>query len=194
MNTADWAIVISLCALAISAGSFIWNVWSTFIFPKAKVKVHVGFSYCDVPGNVIVTAHDDGSLPQVSSLESLTHPSVSFFATNHGPGDVNLQLAIGTDSVFKVRKRNEIVSFHPYNEYPSDLSTVGVFSGGLPKKLKVGETITVYFPVVKDWVLFESLKRFGFSDSFGRQHFCSAKDARSLNRLILNPPLEASDG
>lgn len=38
MTTADWALVISIGSLLISAPGFIWNVWSKFIYPKAKVR------------------------------------------------------------------------------------------------------------------------------------------------------------
>jgi hypothetical protein len=36
MTTADWALVISLCSVAVSLAGFVWNVWSKFIYPRAK--------------------------------------------------------------------------------------------------------------------------------------------------------------
>jgi hypothetical protein len=39
MQTADWALVISLCSAGVSLASFIWNVWSKFIYPKPVVQV-----------------------------------------------------------------------------------------------------------------------------------------------------------
>ncbi|NOR63537.1 MAG: hypothetical protein GQ535_13710 [Rhodobacteraceae bacterium] len=188
-TTADYAFVISLFSATIALISLGWSIWSKFIYPKPRVKIHVGVSYCDSPANAIVTAHHDGSLIQASSKDNLTHPSVSFSAINHGPGDVVLQLAVGTVSKFWLRHKNELAAFNPYNSYPTDLLTGGAFSGGIPKELKVGETFTVYFPIMKSWVESENLRRFGFSDSFGRIHLCSKIDGRNLMNLILNPPV-----
>jgi len=39
MQTADWALVIGLFSLVVSVASFIWNVWSKFIYPKPVVRV-----------------------------------------------------------------------------------------------------------------------------------------------------------
>ncbi|MGM4870657.1 hypothetical protein AB7645_05450 [Bradyrhizobium sp. 956_D2_N1_5] len=39
MQTADWALVISLFSPVVSAASFLWNVWSKFIYPKPVVRV-----------------------------------------------------------------------------------------------------------------------------------------------------------
>ena len=39
MQTADWALVISLCSFGVSLAAFVWNVWSKFIYPKPQVQV-----------------------------------------------------------------------------------------------------------------------------------------------------------
>ncbi|MBL4807153.1 MAG: hypothetical protein JKY31_07675 [Rhodobacteraceae bacterium] len=192
-TTADYAFLISLCSLALASASFIWNIWAKFIYPKPKVKINVGISYCDFPSNSIVTAHSNGELSHASSKDNLTNPSVSFSATNHGPGEVILQLTIGTFTRFRIGKKSNLAHFNPYNDYPDDLTSRGSFSGGIPKKLEVGETFTAYFPIMKDWVNSDKLKRFGFSDSFDRIHLCSSKDGRDLGRLILEPPVETID-
>jgi|LGOV01.1.fsa_nt_gb hypothetical protein len=192
MTTADWAIVISLCALAVSAGSFIWNVWSTFIFPKAKVNVWASLSYFDPIEKVIISAHVDGVLPEMSSDRRLVAPSVSISATNHGPGDVTLQMALGSKSCFWTGKKSKLGTLNPYNDYPADLETNGIFSGKLPKTLKVGESISVYFPQITDWFEEEKLKKFGFNDSFGRIHLCKASNGRALKKMVLNPPVGQS--
>src|SRR5258708_7638206 len=39
MTTADWALVISIISAIFAAASFLWNVWSKFIYPKPVVRV-----------------------------------------------------------------------------------------------------------------------------------------------------------
>jgi hypothetical protein len=57
--------------------------------------------------------------------------------------------------------------------------TIGPFSGGLPKKISVGETFSSYFPRQVDW--FEHKRfRIGFSDSFGGNHWCNKRDVEKI--------------
>jgi hypothetical protein len=39
MTTADWALVISIFSAVVAVASFLWNVWSKFIYPKPVVRV-----------------------------------------------------------------------------------------------------------------------------------------------------------
>jgi hypothetical protein len=41
MTIADWAIIILLASLALSVAGFVWNVWSNFIYPKARLRVGI---------------------------------------------------------------------------------------------------------------------------------------------------------
>ncbi|TIX54626.1 MAG: hypothetical protein E5V33_24935, partial [Mesorhizobium sp.] len=75
VTTADWALLISLLSACISAAGFIWNVWSKFIYPKAKVRT--AFSVM----NLISKA---GESP----------PFLNLNATNYGPGAVTLYAAV----------------------------------------------------------------------------------------------------
>jgi hypothetical protein len=62
--------------------------------------------------------------------------------------------------------------------------TIGPFSGGLPKKVAVGESFTSYFPRKVDW--FENkVWGVGFNDSFGRNHWCSRKDVKKVRDAVL---------
>jgi hypothetical protein len=36
MTTADWALVISICSAIVSLASFVWNVWSKFVYPSRR--------------------------------------------------------------------------------------------------------------------------------------------------------------
>ena len=38
LTTGDWALVISLCSFVVALASFVWNVWSKFIYPKGRVR------------------------------------------------------------------------------------------------------------------------------------------------------------
>jgi hypothetical protein len=43
MTVVDWALVIGLFSAAIALASFVWNVWSKFIYPKPKVQMSFGY-------------------------------------------------------------------------------------------------------------------------------------------------------
>jgi hypothetical protein len=77
MTTSDWALIISLCSFAVALSSFIWNVWSKFIYPKAKVRVAFQASIIFHPG---YPEHESEFL--------------SLVATNLGPGDVLLHSSV----------------------------------------------------------------------------------------------------
>src|SRR5579862_8738685 len=121
MTVADWALVISICSALVSLAGFIWNVWSTFIYPKAKVRVSFAMSTIFHP-----------------NTPSLNYDLVTLSATNMGPGEVTLHSAL-------VRNRRRFFKSQGYGllnplDNPYDLNrTRGPFSGGLPKKLAIGE-------------------------------------------------------
>jgi hypothetical protein len=72
MNTADWALIISICSAVVSLAGFVWNVWSKFIYPKPKVRVSF-------------------AMVQIIELDSDDIPSVlRLSATNMGPSEVTL--------------------------------------------------------------------------------------------------------
>lgn len=77
MRTSDWALIISLCSFAVALGSFVWNVWSKFIYPKAKIRV-------TFQATVIIQPGAPEHRPEFLTLT----------ATNFGPGDVTLHSAI----------------------------------------------------------------------------------------------------
>jgi hypothetical protein len=153
MTVADWALVISICSAGVSLAGFIWNVWSKFIYPKAKVRVD--FSY------VTVLSPSD---------RSQDYELLSLSATNMGPGEVTLHSALVRNKrkFFKSRGHgllNPLVSARH-----RDLSQ-GPFSGGLPKTVAVGEMFSVYFVPNHTGLAEDSYDRIGFSDTFGRLHW-----------------------
>lgn len=178
MTTGDWAFIISLCSFAVALSSFIWNVWSKFIYPKPKVRVSFAASTIFHPG-----CADHG------------HEFLSLAATNLGPGDVVIHSAILRSKKAKwwqewkgwYRRvyRFDFGLLNPLEGFPTRMDhTVGPFSGGLPKKLTVGETFSSYFSRKVDW--FENkVWGVGFSDSFGRNHWCSRQDVKKVRDTVL---------
>jgi hypothetical protein len=117
-------------------------------------------------------------------------PFVVFTATNFGPTDVTIHAAIARKrpNVLFFTKNATVGFLNPLSDPSGEdqESGFGPFSGGhLPKKLAVGEAMDVKFPISKDWILNEDLKRFGFIDGFGRKHWNSWRNARVLREKIL---------
>src|SRR6266404_9686118 len=78
MTTADWALVISICSAIVSLVSFVWNVWSKFIYPKPTVRVHFA---------MLTIMHPHGSSEDDYEVLSLS-------ATNMGPIETTLRKAL----------------------------------------------------------------------------------------------------
>jgi hypothetical protein len=76
MQTADWALIISIISAAISLAGFVWNIWAKFIYPKAVIRV----SFAMV--QIVELGSDE--IPEVLVLS----------ATNMGPGEVTLTKAL----------------------------------------------------------------------------------------------------
>jgi hypothetical protein len=173
MTTSDWALIISLCSFAVAVGSFIWNVWSKFIYPKPKVRVTFQATSIFHPGQ-----QDHGQ-------ELLT-----LRATNFGPGDVTLQNTIlrhyrakwwkNWRALFNRHHRRQYGLLNPLEDFPRRFDhSIGPFSGGLPKKITTGEDFASYFPRKVDWFQYKRV-RIGFGDSYGRNHWCSKQDIRTV--------------
>ena len=163
MTIADWALIISVFSTCIALASFIWNIWSKFIYPKPKISVAIAVM------NVMPNPHN---LPSFVSLS----------ATNHGPNDVTLKLAL-TRTKKSLFKKSRFAIMQPA-EHPHALDqTSGPFSGGLPKSLKVGEEFAVYFPITKNWST-DGYYFYGFEDTFGRQHWCTKKNAKKFEENL----------
>lgn len=177
MTTSDWALIISLCSFAVALGSFVWNVWSKFIYPMPKVRV-------TLQATVIIQPGRPEYRPEFLTLT----------ATNFGPGDTTLHSAVirhyrkqwwkNWRAFFNRHRRREYGVLNPLDDFPRRLDhTVGPFSGGLPKKFSVGELFGSYFPRKVEW--FENKRvRVGFSDGFGRNHWCSKQDVEKAGDSV----------
>ena len=135
MQTADWALVISLCSAGVSLASFIWNVWSKFIYPKPVVQVSFQMMRSIYPAQGVVGG-------QVLAL----------IATNMGPAQVTLRTAIcRRRKRFPFLKTRSFFLLSPIPNYPQDTElSIGPFAGGLPKKLELeSSSRPISFPITK---------------------------------------------
>jgi hypothetical protein len=110
MQTADWALVISILSAAISLAGFVWNVWSKFIYPKPRVDVH--FS--------MVSAHYPGRPRDLDPVSALC-----LSATNMGPSETTLlsSLIMTKPHWFSERKfalLNVLQSFPETTDYEAE--------------------------------------------------------------------------
>jgi hypothetical protein len=170
MKTADWALVVSLFSVAVSLAGFVWNVWSKFIYPKARVRAYIGI-YLSIDG--------DGTPPR---------KFIQLSATNYGPTEITLRghQAKRRQGFLWFRRDREHALINPIAHPDSEQST-GWFAPDFPKKLAVGESVCVYFSrkAPKDWVEKGDLYYFGFSDTFGRLHWCSRANAKKFRASVV---------
>ncbi|MGO6968987.1 hypothetical protein [Rhizobium leguminosarum] len=165
MTTADWALIISLLSFCVSLAGFVWNVWSKFIFPKARVQVH--FSV-----NILIQEGEPD------------HEMLVLHATNFGPGEITLHTAIGRAQPSKFKKLTHLM-LNPLHNFPLELNrTVGPFSGGLPRKIQPGESHSAYFVLLHEAFRDQPIVDVGFSDTFGRSHWATRKQVAAVRRAV----------
>ncbi len=174
LTTADWALIISVCSLIVALAGFVWNVWSKFIYPKPKVRV--GFA-------VKTLVMGDKTTLKVLGLD----------ATNYGPGQVTLHNAIGRLQQSHFKRLGTFIT-NPLHNFPMQRDhTVGPFSGGLPKKLDVGEGHSSYFPLLYEPLRDEPIVDMGFVDTFGRNHWAPRKQVSSVRAAVKEAYSKADD-
>lgn len=170
MTTADWALVLSIFSFAVSLAGFVWNVWSKFIYPRAKVRAHIA---------VMLILDGDGSPPR---------RTITLTATNYGPTDIQLRghQAKRRQGFLCFRHNRHLAFINPI-DHPDTNRLTGWFAPGFPKKLLVGEGVTVYFAAEapKGWVEEGDLYYFGFNDTFGRLHWCSRANAKKFREDVI---------
>lgn len=168
METADWALVISILSAVVSLAGFIWNVWSKFIYPKPRVRVH--FS--------MVTAFHPRQERDPDPVRVL-----SLSATNMGPEEVTLRSAlVKFQPHWFSEKSHGILNVLPHFPNSPDYEAEyedgggGPFAGGFPKKLGVGESFSVYLVPDHETLARGDYERIGFDDTFGRMHWAKRRD------------------
>jgi hypothetical protein len=165
MTTAENAIIISTASLIISIFALGWNIWSKFIFPKPSLVV--GFTVMEIMDEA-----------------GLHDPFLNLSITNHGPISATISASYVQISKGLLRRRG-LALLNPLSDFRSDMKkTLGPFSGGLPKKLEVGEEFSLKYWYGMNW-LDERVVRVGVRDSFNRMQWCRRRDIRRVTRRYL---------
>jgi hypothetical protein len=162
MQTADWALIISLCSAAVSLAGFVWNIWSKFIYPKPVLRVH--FSMMGFIG--------DGPWRD---------PFLNLSITNHGPIACTVtHVFIELNNPASKKKRRGLIK--PLKDISISLQeTDGPFTG-LPKKLEVGEEYALRFWAGENSFIQEEVDRVGIADTFGRDHWCTRQQVSKVQK------------
>lgn len=170
-DKSDWAILISLLSVMIAGASFVWSVWSKFIFPRARVRTSIGV------------------MRPVGSKGMEGPAAIVISATNLGPGDVELRNVVARKNDIDGLLGRETGVLCPLEAFPQTGEEVSrnPFGGDLPKRLSAGKSHSAYFQASLEF-FDEGYRRFGVYDTFGRHHWCRSRDVkdtrRSLNKVV----------
>lgn len=163
MQTADWALTISILSAIVSLASLGWNVWSKFIYPKPVLRVH--FSMMGFIG--------DG--------QPWHDPFLNLSITNHGPIACTITHAVIT--AWKPPERKPVYGLiNPTKNIAVSIeATDGPFTN-LPRKIDVGEEFALHFWAGERSFIGEEIDRVGVQDSFGRYHWCNRRQVQKVQR------------
>jgi len=168
-TTADYALIVSLCSAAIALISLGWNVWSKFIYPKARLEVSLG--------RFVTIAADKAD--QVAMI-ILT-------AVNHGPTDTTINLVVTRSplwhSFFSRRFAQGIIKHWGEQQTPSLLPPIE-----LPASVKVGVETKFYFRDDVKWFDEDKNLQIGLVDVFGRYYWVSKKQMGKLKSDLKSKP------
>lgn len=164
MSTADYALIVSIFSTFVALAGFGWNVWSKFIYPKAKLRVT--FYVCTITG---------GPQPWPKFLCAS--------GTNFGPTDVTV-LHVGCISSRGRFKRGQRGILQPIADINNPGIGAGPFAGGLPKKLEVGGEHSAYFPFAAQSFGRDDLTCIGMYDNFARFHRAKRRDIAKVKDTL----------
>jgi len=146
--------IIATLALIVAGISIFWNIYKDILL-KPRLKVRVQISEIIQPGAT-----------QRNSFIDIT-------AINHGPGPITCESILARRrALFRWLRPKYLFIVHDYTN---------LLSSQLPKKLEVGEKITLLLPYKEKMVLAWKPTHLGIKDSFGRLH-CA--DSNSLKFAI----------
>lgn len=152
MKTADYALIVSIFSAVLALVSLGWNIWSKFIYPTGRLRI----------AWQAITLVD----------QAAPHDRPRYLAmniTNHGPSETTIHSANGKFAR-PWPKRGQFGLINPIHDLRMPELAMGPFAGGLPKKLAVGETFSLYFPFAADSFARDPIIRLGVSDVFGKFH------------------------
>lgn len=144
--------VISILALMISGISIFWNVYRDIVL-KAKLRIIVQIS------DIVQSDKKLGTFILIGG-------------TNHGPGSIICESIWLQKKYFwgwVTRKSRFAFLVHDYTN---------PLSNTLPKKLEVGENLTLLFPYKEGMFLATRPTHVGIKDSFGRLHWAKSKSLK----------------
>ena len=163
-TTADYALVISLFSAVLAVASFGWNVWSKFIYPKAKLRVRVSFVLFDEqrrqlhyfpPGKTFVERLDNNSL---------ILPAMRIYATNYGPGEIKLGNPVAARAGKNAPRREGYAQFNQFIKYPFQ-SPLSLEETRLETPLKPADDLELYIETTYEELLELNLVRIRHSPS-----------------------------
>lgn len=171
LTTADYALVVSILSFVVSLGSLAWNVWSKYIYPKAKLRV--SFAIMTVIGDSRKTDID----------------AIGLGITNYGPTDIKIHTTICRQrkafSWKKLKREWQYAILNPLHDFPNRLDlSIGPFGGGLPHKLVVGESFSLYLTIDHEALREQPIIDVGVSDVFGRSHWAPRSSVRKVRREL----------
>ncbi len=152
---AELAILISLFSVLIASISLGWNVYRDVIL-KPKVVVTVGIKKF------------------IGELVDSSLPFIGVTATNHGPGSVTLNALELRETLLwkRITKTHKCaVLIHDYKN---------PYSAKMPKKLEVGDSLSLFVDYNSECFLKESFTQIGINDSFGRTNWASKKSLKEV--------------
>jgi len=151
------AIVVSLLSLGVAAFALGWNVYRDVVM-KARLRVHVAVSTV------------------MYGPEKRLHLEIS--GTNHGPGELTIEMITGREGSRLARLIGKGQEYVVIRDNQNPLSTK------LPKRILVGERVTLLFPYAADCFLGQSTTRLGLQDSFGRVHWAPSSKLRAVKARL----------
>jgi hypothetical protein len=162
MQTAEWALVISVASAIVASLSLGWNIYRDVVF-RAQCKLTIGIvRFFNVPG--------------ISEEDNF----VSIGVTNLGPGPLHVQsLTLKRStfwSLFYKKERLHAMLNHDW-ENPA--------SAKLPRKLEIGESATYPLPFNKECFLHVAWTHVGVNDSFHRTHWVPRKQLQKCNESYI---------
>jgi hypothetical protein len=179
-TTADYALVISLFSAVLAVASFVWSIWSHFIFPKAKIRVWADIQYLNRNNYHSASIRADSSFAADMNPDEMELPTVSVTISNFGPGEVIVTNGLMSLKRGHPRKKDGHAIIIAYQSYPDDLTGNRLNSGGLPAELVVGQTLRLNYPVCDEWFENGAMNKLGVTDTFNRHHWASTKNMKWL--------------
>lgn len=174
MTTADYALIISLVSAAVALASFVWSVWSTFLYPKARLRVSFAV------GCIVRTGAEHDFILTGSDRQEPEFLSLGI--TNFGPTAVRVEMAWSSRRAGWLGRQ-----YGPIYPMRDPLTPGGVshpFSGGLPRQLEVGQSMAIYFPFSPECFARHGGLSVGVRDVFGRNHWAPPRAVRAVRRKL----------